>query len=543
MMKSNLLAKQWCYGIFLLLSMTVSHAHGQEGLLPDKGLKEVNVKGEGPRPQRGYPKEVAYGRTPCKLMSIHIATIEDPPTALSELPRVTDIDDQWEHAKAGDEIYDVTSWFPLGEMRSKMSGKEKRCVYYNKTNGYIIANADQFLKVSIQNYVLLCIQWSGYKSRLQLVYLEVDDFVTIDFKAVQDAPHRVLMRTVAVSKQNSIFSRSTTDFNFRNARVNLEASLDQMHGNQAFGLNLDFQVDSEVHYKNYIKIVPNKWVVHECGISESGKKRILAIRVNHVNHLGEDLQFPVKYDERMNFDAQLSKDTETDPFNNVFEVKNYYRTYRVPPDMFYMLDHDNSIDGLRLVDQSELVSNHWVNVEAYSFPYKRILVVRGTKSEHEIFAINLDDLYSGRFYSMRCGLLFYEIEFPRDYESREWTVEDVISGKPIKLASVGCALINGVSAEMKSGESKCTILIKNAEIENDILNDKELPRYGDEPEPEVVSPTITIDLQMKSLREKKRYQGQINIGKTKVVCLGRNPENNKLIMMLIDVSEIEPPKK
>lgn len=90
------------------------------------------VYGQNPKPGRGYPEEVKFVKTDCKLREVHVGTIENAPSDFDALPKMNYINEKWICAKVGDELYGVK--------------REERWVYYNRRKGYLIANTDDFLR-------------------------------------------------------------------------------------------------------------------------------------------------------------------------------------------------------------------------------------------------------------------------------------------------------------------------------------------------------------------------------------------------------------
>ena len=69
------------------------------------------------KPKRGYPAIAPYVKTELSVVSIHSPTLENTPTPLLKMPKMGEFDYDLPHTNAGDEIYDITKWFPLDEMR------------------------------------------------------------------------------------------------------------------------------------------------------------------------------------------------------------------------------------------------------------------------------------------------------------------------------------------------------------------------------------------------------------------------------------------
>lgn len=386
-MRNRTLVEKWNYVIILFVGLLVFQVHGHDRSISD----QIEVKGEAPKPRRGYPKEVAYVKTPLKLVSALIATIESPPTPLAQLPKLTEVDEDWKHAKLGDEIYDVTSWFPLSEMRVRFTDKEDRWVYYNRTTGYIFANADQFLTASINNFVSDSIAWSGFKSRLQVIYLEVGDEVELNLDAIQRFAHKVLLRGSTILKTTD-WSEAPFDTRFGSLLgVECHASVKADRGQGSYWVDLRLQKNQLTIYENLEHIGANHWVIYECGVSEKGKRKVLAIRVDHVNHSGEYVRYPLSRVSRMDFDARLINS----PDSLLEKNSSVYKAYKVIPDLFHTLGPTDTDIKPNMTDVSEIISRSWVEVDARFFEKESLLIARCSEENHKILADNLDDSRGG----------------------------------------------------------------------------------------------------------------------------------------------------
>lgn len=554
MKNKQLLYEMYCGMIFLLL-IAAGQAHETGNPISEEvDILDSKIEGNEQvlRPRRGYPKGVKYVKTPCQVMSIHIGTIETPPTPLSGLPKITEVNEQWERAEAGDEVYDITRWFLKDGEISNPRYKKKRWVYYNLTNGYIIANADFFLKASIQAYASGSILLNGFNPRLRIIYLEVSDKVELNFQALQKSPHKILLRGSVIHGSPRRFMQDGSAVYEINQGVidnpmNLklrsgsnsacEASLKSNYIQKYYELKLKLSVKSDIFYENELVVTPNKWLIHECGISVKGKRKVLVIRVDHVNYLGESLQFP--FDESINQNVGVDEDhgSDGDPFGE----EGTYKFYRVPVDMFnHLHDEDETSNrdpfgeteendkiSANVMDISEFLSHAVDDTEAYYFRYQNLLLAKFSGGGHLAMAEILAELeLRNQMPSLQCNLLFYEIDFSADYEERSWKIEDVMSGNPVKLGSIGSLISFADEARMKMRENECTLILYYPDMGKPHGSHHQFRK-------------LDLDLNMPSMKITQKYQGIIKIGRPEVVCLGRNPDNNKLTMMLISVKEGE----
>ncbi len=562
---TRLMMKLMRSGFFLLFSMVELQA---DEVRDQDELKLPAI------PRRGYPKQRPIPETPCELMSLQVASIELlpkrfkglPNKPVKELPRITEIDPGWKHARAGDEIYDISSWFLLVEGNKIWGFEENRWVYYNRSNGYIIAYADLFLKATIQTFASHSIMMNGFKPRISMIYLEVSDKVELNFQAIQKSPHKILLRGSAIQTSMHKFITEGSEIHdmyqgsfdypmhveFSNAdHTTCDVSVEPNDNWRLYYLGLKLKLEGDVAYENKVAIVPNKWIIQECGISLSGKRKVLAIRVDHVNHLGEGLHFPCDGAPYTNIGIAPVEGSGEDPFGD----ENSYRFYRMPICLFsgHKFDEDGDVDeteddhedpfGTNVEETHEwqnrvnvskyferLVGVELEGCEASYFLYQDLLMLRCDLSGHRAMEGLLAQLdLRHQIPSLRSNLLFYEIEHPLAYEARAWKIEDILSGNPVMLGSIASLLSSGEDARMMAGENECTLMLV----------------YPDEDEPSETRPQtrrFELDLNMPSMKITQKYQGVIKIGRPEVVCLGKNPDNNKLIMMLIKVNKLDRPK-
>jgi hypothetical protein len=486
-------------------------------------------------PRVDYPKDFPIYGTPFELVELHIATITAPTSTWKELPKVADVDKAWIHAKSGDEIYDITNWFLTAKQQTVRRGNVKRWIYYNKTTGYIIAKADFFLKSTIQTFAWHSMMLNGVSPRLQMIYMEVSDKVELNFEAIRKSLHDVLFRnTMSLKSQRPHMNggEQTQGVSLSGYSVDIADPFHE-YDRRMYRFNLNVNVGETVVYKNVMDLVPSHWVIHECGISEKGKRKVLALKVDHVSHLGESISFPG--DESAASDNAIKADDglPDDPF-----AETSYKFYKVPVDMFQTLGphRETADDGDPFAEEKEeeLKPNMknvsslfqlqgFENTEVYYFHYESLILVKCSMGEHRNFKGFLDHLELRRWFpSLESRLLLYEIDFLKDYETRLWKIEDVLSGNPVKLGSMGSMLVSGEDATMKSGNDACVLTL------NYIETAEPLDRR---PEDRI----LHWDLYLPLMNITHKDQTRVDLGQTKVICLGKHPTNGKLIMMVANV--------
>ena len=476
-----------------------------------------------PTPQRGYPSEVAFVKTDCRLMTIHIGTIEYPPTPLVGLAKVNEVDEDWDHAKVGDEIYDLTSWFPLSEMRTKDDWEEKRWVYYNRSNGYIIANADQFLKSSIHTFVSLSIELSKFNPRFQMIYLEVDEEVELNFESIQRSDYEVLLRGSGILETKVVRPENPRRIIFSSSSgVVCNATVESGFYRRSYALEIKLHFDEHIYYENNVFIEPNRWYIHECGISATGKRKVLAVKVDHVNYYGESVHFPVEELTDMKFNTGLvSDDSEI-----TFSADAFYKAYQVPVDLFAMLPMA-SANPVTMKDVTKILRIQVPKMDGFFFRSRRLLIAKGSKQKHEELAEFLDDVRIRYSFSRQCVLSFFEIDLTEERKSGLWKIDDLLSVNPLKLGSIGGMLSYTMPAITQSGKSKCIMKIVPQRMS-----------VGDSEILSKVNLELKLKLDLPSLKLIKDVELQVEAGDYKVIQIGKNPTTNKLIMMVINLSEL-----
>ncbi len=477
------------------------------------------------QPKRGYPAIVPFVKTELSLVSIHSPTIENPPTPLSEMPKVRKVDPSLPHTKLEDEIYDITKWFPLHQMRApnEKEADDQRWVYYNKSSGYVIAYADHFLQGSVYDYIDGSIEQSMLRIRLNLIYLVTDEKVSMDLKTIQQAPHKVIFKSSSVSRMYEKHHQ-------RIGEVDLESLIMEVNGRKAFRLELAYYKENRLQINTAVSFPVSQWTIMGCGISEAGKRKVMAVKVDRVNQNGETVHL-------QNSREEFIKKKRPNSLDSTFEDSSvkYHQLHPVPPDVIQLLSYDDRDDAFgdsdpfeddtnfskETVSVSELLSNQGVKSEAYFIPTSGYILAYTNASSQEELEYLFATLGGDRPLGLKCELNFYQIDDHRKSENEEWSTVDLLAATPIKLASIGSANQNGERGEYYSGESACKFeLIQDETGEN-------------------VDCHLDLKLDLPLFKLEKNYEGNIKIDNPKVVSLGINPKTNRMIMMLVRVSKIE----
>ena len=523
--------KRVFFGFVLCFFALFTIADGQESLeVADRD--EESIKELLRIPRIDYPEDLPIDETPWVLMELHVATVRAPDSTWSGMRKVSAVDSAWKHAKEGDDIYDVTDWFLTAKQKKLRKDKKNRWVYYNKTSGYIIAHADLFLKSTIQTFAWHSMALNGYYPRLQLMYLDVDDKVELEFGAIQESRHRVLFRNTM-----SINSKTSLKCGVGGSSYGVElVDIIPEYDRRLYSFILKMNAGEQMVYENRLFLVPNRWVIHECGISAKGKRKVLAIKVDHVSHFGEVLTFPVDDNiSETNF-VRTSSEDEGHPFGERFQTVHTF--YRVPADMFHAMgsDDDDDYDPFaesederelpNMKNVSEILSLLFRDLEGYYFNYQNLFLLKSSEGGRLEFDVLMADLeLRKKLPLVECRLLFYEIDFYNDYAARSWKVEDVLSGNPVKLGSMGSMLDLGGDAVMKYGDDDCVLSLyypQTKEAQEKISDER----------------MLEWKLNLSSMDIEDKNETRVRIGEAKVICLGKNVENGKLRMMVINLSEL-----
>ncbi len=407
-------------------------------------------------PRRGYPEPLPFTETNNVLVSMHIPTIENPPSPVSEMPKVTEVDTDWEHTKEGDVIYNITEWFPLEKMRSKNAEEEERWVYYNQTSGYIIANADRFLQSSIYDYVKGNILKHGITFRISMNYIEIADSIPLEVQGIEESEYKTLIKYSGNVGQGE-------KVEFRNGDGELEI-VSYMERYDVNYVDLSVWLTNQSHIRISFFLKTNQWKIHECGISSSGKRRVMMVKCECQNRLGQLVYFPM---EKEKFVKMPVYSDEHDPFSDVDNRLIYHAGYKVPPDVIQLLypsnggtdpfsgevfDLPEKYKGDR-VDVSELLLNWDIQSMTIFDRPSSMLVAYATERNHEMIEELLSGLGPHSLLSFLVNLNFYEIDSEGLSENYQWRVEDLLAGNPVKLASIGCISSSGFRTDLSLKES------------------------------------------------------------------------------------------
>jgi len=408
-------------------------------------------------PLRGYPEPLPFTKTECLLVSMHIPTIENPPSALSEMPRGMDVDAGWDHTKEGDVVYDITGWFPLDEMRDSDEGEDERWVYYNASSGYVIAYADQFLQSSIYDYIRESIVRHGVTYRVSMSYIEIDDEVPIDIKVIKNYDYKTLMRYSGACSSGGVIEWQSDVGSFK-----LEAYKVKDDVNSVV---LDLKLKEGRCLEQRLYLHSDEWMMYECGISSKGKRGVMIAKCECENRLGQRVSFPT--DKELFLDIPEG-DRACDPFAD--RVGAYYVGYEVPIDAIRLLysseeEKEDPFGDYELpekyrgerVDVSELLLDQGIEARAVFSRRSSMIVVYTTEVNH----VKMEELFSWlgphRTVSYMVKLNFYDVDVRNTSEKYEWSVEDVLARNPKKLASIGSMQVSGQRVDMKRNDSECEI--------------------------------------------------------------------------------------
>jgi len=480
-------------------------------------------------------------KTDSKLVSLLVGELSGLPEGPSEVRRLKDFQSDSEYLNEGDEVYDLSAWFlSVGENKSS-DPNDDRWVYYNQTNGYIVAFVDMLTYRTIQSVSSYPVFNNGFSPRLKVIYLEVSDAVEMNFEAIQKVQHEILYRSSSVLKYSDRYF-DTTDPVKMSLSSNSTCSfrISKAYNWKYCDLVLDLKLEGGVNYSDDIRLVPNQWMIHECGISKAGKKGVLALRVDHVNDNGENIEYPFK--EFFKGGERRVKSQEVDPFSSYED--SHYRFYSVPPDIFMVMGSGNELRPifpeiiadeiksspyyLKLKQQKipDAFEYFFKGAEVVYYEYQNLLCIKCSDRDHREYQRFFSQIENGRSHllSSPFKLLFYEIDSVKGQDERSWGVEDLLSRNPIKLGGVYSVDSLGLTSIKASGKDECKIELSSNYPDTEDLGSRVLE--------------CKVELHLPSFGVEKIYEDVLEIGKSKVVKLGVNPENGKLKMMLIDVHEM-----
>jgi len=412
-------------------------------------------------PRRGFPDLIPYLESKNEIISMHIATIQNPQQGIEEMPRVDEVREEWPNVTEGDELFDITTWFPLDEMRSDQSSDadEKRWVYYNKTNGYIVANADHFLQSSIYNFVEEKLLKCGFVNRLSVHWLEVDTEVDLNAEAIEKAGYKTLMKFSNDTKEQEVIS-------FQNIDQNHEFTVDFGKGGTAwvrlymYGESFETQID--LHLKRNVERIYNY------GVAPSGKRSLLIVSVELVNLLDETLHFPINEKNYNRFD--LLHDYKEDS-SDKSDLK-HYKVYSALIDTAELLggfeevaDRDPFGDYQLLekyqgdvIDISELfLKIGVVDVKAILDKISRTLFVYGNAKTHD----QVVDVFDGILWrnigvGYESQIELYEVSKDRGSALQKISVSN-IDKKAKYLANIGSLSQAGARCRISQNGSECKV--------------------------------------------------------------------------------------
>jgi hypothetical protein len=481
-----------------------------------------------PKPQRGFPDPIPFIPTECKLLSLHLPSFEDPPQPFSEMPRVAELDTKWAHTKSGDEVYNITSWFPLNTMKLKDENKEQRWVYYNKSSGYIISYADQFLQSSIYLYVKEKLFSEGFRQRVSFTYFSVDDKAGMNLEELRKSSPEVLMSSSAM-----VISGEKSDF--KSSGSELEVEMISSEESLSADISLNLYLDGMLEFSSSMAIPVNQWIISESGFSSEGSRRVMMIKVENVNSKGQVIHLPPDY----SLFVETLVEAQDDPFGE--EEAGCMLSYRVPRDIIRLLDegdnHDYDDDPFGEVDYrimdddglknteyrvniSHILAKHGIRIDAYYFTSVSYVFAFGDESDHE----KLDELFATlgphEPYTYKIGLHFYEIDAVEEEHTKGLKVEDVLAENPVRIASVGAVTRSGQRADIYHDKSEYKV---------EPIRDES----GD-----FVDLMLTLKLDMSGLKLEREFELDAIIDVPDIFYLGESKSGRDQVMM-VSVSEIE----
>ncbi len=504
--------KTLCLGIWLS-----SIALAQENADPfgDDFDAYIAEQEQGPKPQRAFYK-VPFFKTPAQLAYIYVGTIEKPPTPLDGLSRVNDVDENWQHVSAGDVLVDISSWFPLAEMRAKGDEKELRWVYYNRSNGYVLAYADHFLKISLYNYVMEVMQANRLSTRVSITCLEVEGRGKLDMKSLSKNPHLVKWRSVSTCRSGDLIRLSHGE-DYLELEPILSGNLISIDCNLLLKIG-DEKVITRFH------VPATQWVINDWGISRSGQKDVIMVKCEVVNQYGEVMDFSMRKSDFIQFKKAMSVGSLP------FDEPNYHREYRVPPDFIQLLqpNADDSNDSPFEDDASEvseddvsrLLHLQGIDVRAVFDRTQGLLVAYAVEEQHEMLEELLDDSMGGRRLALKSRVFFYEVDTLEDSNNLKWAVEDLLASNP--------ELITGLGVIANSGE-RVKLEHQGSSLEMELIRD-----YDD-----LVSAYVKLDFKLPRLVLKKDCEIEdIESGGLKIVYMGESQQAGKSVVMMIKIEEL-----
>lgn len=497
--------------VFMLLCvLPVGLVYGEKGA--DPVLSEVD---EPVLPKRGYLDLVPFFATENELVSIQLPTIENPPTALLSMPVVSDLGADWPHTDDGDVVYDVTKWFPLDKMRSKGGGDDERWVYYNQSSGYFIANADHFLRCSLYDYVKGRLSEHPTIYRVSLIYLELDDDVPLSVEAIGRSQHDVLMRYSGVSGSGERFSAFG---DLRTFSIEMCRRSDEL-----CAFNMVHYEEERYQFESNFYLKVGKWAVHECGISSANRRRVLVVRCEYENLLGQVVHFPMAKDQ---FVGVPYGERNADPFGE----DEYPVIYDVPVDVVDLLspneDSDPFGDGIEskdpggdVVDLAKLLLLQGVQAKAVFHRPSSTIVAYTDESGHSMLEELFMQLGPRSYFSSVMKVGFYEMDGSIDSGGHALRVEDLLSRRPVKLASLGGVTLSGSVTTLARGGSSCKIELSRDEYD-----------YG-------VDLSFKLSMGLPGLKVDGAKKMYVKYDVPKIVRLARG-DGGRVVVMMVRVSRM-----
>ena len=308
-------------------------------------------------------------------------------------------------------------------------------VVYNATSSKLIANADNLLRASVNDYVYRVGKRIPKRLKFSLTYIEVDRSVPLVIDSLNEANYKILLKQAGVIRgsERSLFDVSEVKLNFL-----------KFSDNRCYvDLLLKLDNENELGIKNVSRV--GDYLIQELGVAEGDRKRVLIAQMDL-----DDLTGILESDslKKLEFTKQGEKQAgvEEIPVLNIAaselkELMGYKgNSLKAPPtwlrgsenDVVYDLTDDFKRAGVKFGNDEWIIVNYMTER----------MYIKARPSVREQFSEVMDNLFISYPLRMHSVLTFYEVDSVVN-SSDQWNVRTILSANPILLGRVGVSLRSG----------------------------------------------------------------------------------------------------
>ncbi|MGJ8656051.1 MAG: hypothetical protein ACSHX6_06350 [Akkermansiaceae bacterium] len=391
------------------------------------------------------PREAAYlegGGSVDGEVEVLVRSLPMLLQSLENLPLVKRDLEGLPHTIAGDEVYDISGWFPnCDEVR------EDLWVVYNARSGYLIASADGLLRASVNEYVDDVVMNQLPKMRLSVTYLKVKGSVQLEMGALQGSDYRVVMRVVGGSSSGEVFEFGNAGFSVRS-----EVDMDYSRRGAYVSLNIVGGENEEISMGCGVEM--GQQIISKVGVNDGGEQGVLILKLVYVDQLGRELDYHQRLESRLDVDDQVYRGFDFwrhHYFSSRMSVLDYLDCddvkLVVPPadplyredDVVYDITKSLELQGIKIREGDRLLSNQTVGQMDFKGADKAFEQVEELFTELGVRPPNLFYMTSS----------FYEVEAKGMFD-REWSLENVLASNPVLLGEMGGVISQGDKFSLKS---------------------------------------------------------------------------------------------